>query len=269
MTTIGHVHFEGAAIHYETRGSGRPVVFVHAGFVDSRMWDPQWNELAERYQVLRYDQLGFGKSDPAPGPVARHKELAAVVRHLEIGRATFVGCSMGGTTVLDFAFENAELVDALVLVSATPSGFELEGDAPPEIARMTEAAKAGDHARVQELSLSLWLDGPNRKSGAVPTALREKVAEMNRIPVERNTYAIADAGPQPRHRPPAATTLREQRARTLVIAGALDHPEILRAAKVMTESMPNARKIVIEGAAHLPSLEKPEEFNRALQQFLA
>src|SRR5947199_31763 len=62
----------GASKHdglfYETSGRGRTVVLIHGGQMDGRMWDAQFEDLARRYQVIRLDLRGFGKSDPPRKP---------------------------------------------------------------------------------------------------------------------------------------------------------------------------------------------------------
>ena len=97
-------------------------MLVHAGFVDSRMWDEQFAALARIRRVIRYDMQGYGRSSPANGPVSRRAELNAVVQGLKIEWAAFLGCSMGGEAIIDFALEHPEQVSALIPVSAIPTG---------------------------------------------------------------------------------------------------------------------------------------------------
>ena len=91
---------------------------------------------------------------------------------------------------------------------------------------------------------------------------------MNRIPVEQSTYFLADTQPLNPLDPPAGTRLEEVRCPTLIIAGSLDHPEVLRAANEMADRIPNARKVIFEGSGHVPSYEQPEYFTRQLLDFL-
>ena len=116
---------DGARIYYETAGQGDAVLLAHAGFVDSRMWDAQFEFFARYYQVIRFDMRGYGRSDPTKGPVIRRNEIDALLRHLSIQKAALVGCSMGGANVLDFALEHPDRTQALVLVSTAPGGFEM------------------------------------------------------------------------------------------------------------------------------------------------
>ena len=79
---------------------------------------------------------------------------------------------------------------------------------------------------------------------------------------------MADAQPLNPLNPPAVQRLAEIAVPTLIVVGALDHPEILRAADVMAATIPSAEKAVIEGSAHLPNMERPDEFNQTVRNFL-
>ena len=70
-----------------------------AGFLDSGMWDNQWEAFAENYRVIRYDMRGYGKSDPLDAPTSRRAELQQVLTHLGVESAYLVGCSMSGETM--------------------------------------------------------------------------------------------------------------------------------------------------------------------------
>lgn len=263
-----YIKVDGASIYTESAGRGDTVVFLHAGFLDSGMWDAQFEALSRTHHVVRYDQRGFGRSDPAAGPVARHTELAAIFEALGISQAAIIGCSQGGTAALDFALAHPEKVAALVLVSAAPSGFQMQGEPPADLMAMFGAAQQGDLARVSELQIRLWIDGASRQPDQVDAETRAYAARMNRIAVERGTFFVADAQPPNPLDPPAAQRLGEVKSPVLVIAGGLDHPELLRAADVLAAQISGARKLVIANAAHTPNMERPDDFTRALLDFL-
>ena len=267
-TDEGTVDVGDGKLYYQVAGSGEPLVLCHAGFVDSGMWDNQWEEFGRYFRVVRFDMRDYGRSDRAQGPVSRRADLKGLLDQLGIRHAVLVGCSMGGTIVLDFALEHPERVAGLVLVSADPSGFEMQGDPPPDLLAMISAMQKGDLEQVSELQLRLWIDGPFRQPEQVDPGVRRRAAEMNRIPVEHNTWAKVDTQPLDPLDPPAIQRLDQVHVPTLIIAGALDHPELLRAAGIMEKGIPGAGKVIIAGAAHLPSMEKPAAFNRAVLSFV-
>jgi pimeloyl-ACP methyl ester carboxylesterase len=259
---------EDGSLYYEIRGEGETIVLSHAAFLDSRMFDAQWERLTQNYRVIRYDMRGYGKSSPVTGPVSRRNDLAQLLDHLAITQAHLVGCSNGGEIMLDVALEYPQLALSLTMVCSTPSGFEMKGEAPRYMFEMFDAIQSGDVDGASELQLRIWLDGMYREPEGVDVGLREKAGMMNRIPVERNTFLIADTQSINRLNPPAVSRLQEVSCPVLIVVGSLDHPEILRAADTMAASIPNAKKRVIEGSGHVPSFEQPEVFNRMLLEFL-
>src|SRR5215831_5187749 len=112
--TSGYFDLGDDKLYYEVAGEGEPLVLSHAGFVDCRMWDEQWDAFTQCYRVVRFDMRGFGRSDRAEAPVARRDDLYRLLKHLGIARAILLGCSMSGEIVLDIALEHPEMVSALV-----------------------------------------------------------------------------------------------------------------------------------------------------------
>lgn len=175
---------------------------------------------------------------------------------------------MGGEAVLDLTLEHPEMVSSLVLVSTAPSGFELEGEPPAVLLEMIGAMQQGDMARTSELQVQLWLDGSFRNPLQVDAQVRQHVLAMNRIAVNNGTWAIADMQPLNPLDPPAINRLEAVQVPTLVVVGALDHPEIIRAAEVMTRRIGGAKKVVLDTTAHVPNMEQPNEFNQTVLAFL-
>jgi pimeloyl-ACP methyl ester carboxylesterase len=249
-------------IHAESEGTGPAIVFVHADFVDGRMWDGVRARLAARYQTVAYDKLGYGRSDPATGPVVRRHELAAVVDALGLTPFHLVGCSNGGQQALDFTLEHPTRVRSLTLVNSSPSGWQPQGEMPPLLMEMFAAVQAGNVAAASELQLRIWFDGPDRDKTQFSPAIQEArrlASVMNRIYVERGTFFLADAQPLEPLAPPALSRLAEVKAPTLVVDGLRDWSENRRASRFLAERIPGARRIEVDGG-HVAPLEDPAGF---------
>lgn len=268
-TQKGYIELSDGKIYYEVAGEGETLVLCHAGFVDSGMWDGQWGAFAQQYRVIRYDMRGYGKSSVLDAPVSRREELGVVLDHLKVEKAHLLGCSMGGEVVIDYTLEHPEQVTALIAVSAVPNGFEMQGEPPAELMEMIQAAQQGDLEKVRDLQIRLWVDGPSRKPEQVDRMVRERAAGMNKITVENGTFMKADMQPLNPLNPPAAGRLGSINIPTLVIAGALDNTEIVRATNVMQKSITGAQKVIMANTAHVPNMEKPNEFNMAVLDFLS
>jgi pimeloyl-ACP methyl ester carboxylesterase len=266
--TTGYADIGNGKLYYEMEGEGETLVLRHAGFVDSRMWDGQWDSFTQQYRVLRFDMRGFGKSDPATGPVSRRHDMYCLLRKLGIKRANLLGCSMGGEMAIDFTLEHPEMVLSLVIVSGTPGGFEMQGEPPTQIMEMLQAIEMDDLELVSELQISLWVDGIYRNMRQVDPHVRLLAAEMNRIAVKNGTWAKADSRPLNPLNPTAVGRLAEINVPVLVIAGSLDHPEVLRGADLLANGVRGAKKVILSDTAHMPNMEKPAEFNRIVLDFL-
>lgn len=266
--TTGYVALDGGQTYYEDAGTGEALVLAHAGFLDSRMWDPQWKILTQHYRVIRYDMRGCGKSSVITAPLTRRVNVQGLLAYLGVSQAHFIGCSLGGQVMLDYALEHPEHVRSLSLVSVTPGGFQMQGGMPPKMREMIEAMAQRDLKAASELQLQVWIDGPFRKPSEVDVSVRRIAAEVNSIPVANKTWSINDADPLDPLDPPAAQRLHEIRVPTLIMAGALDDPEVLRAADVMASTIPQAKKVVMPDCAHVPNMERPDQFNQLVLDFL-
>jgi pimeloyl-ACP methyl ester carboxylesterase len=266
ITETGTAEIGGARIVYEVAGAGHPLLLIHAGIADSRMWDDQWPAFGERYRTIRYDLPGYGHSQLPAGPAAIHEDVAALLRFLHVERTHIVGISFGGRIALDFTLTHPEMVSALVLVCPSVSGEtpseEVERFGDEEDALL----EAGDSDGATELNLRMWVDGPRRTPEQVDPRVRERVREM-----QRHAFSV----PMPegfslrRLDPPAIERLSEIRAPTLVIVGDHDLDEKVAMAEQLATEIRSARELVIHGVAHMVPMERPAEFNQAVLDFLA
>ncbi len=255
----------GAKFYYEIAGEGPSLVLLHAGIADGRMWDEQFQVFAEYCQVLRYDRRGFGKTAMVAGAYSHHRDLFELLKLLQIEHAALVGCSQGAKIAVDFTLEHPEMTDALVLVAPALSGFVYTGDMPRQAEQMDLAEEAGDLAQINELELQIWVDGPHRTPDQVDAQVRERVREMNLIALQTPD----GLGREQPLEPAAAGRMAELHTPTLVIVGDLDTPKTLAAAGFLATHVAGARRLEMTGVAHLPNMERPEEFNRHVLAFLA
>lgn len=266
-TKTGFAEINGTQSYYELTGAGFPLVLVHAGICDARMWASQVEPLAQHYQVVRYDMRGYGQTAPVDAPYALYEDLHALLNALGSERAHLLGCSMGGGVILDFALEYPTRVASLTLVGSAPGGYT-DGVAEPEPAGWAEIVAAferGDFAPVNEYDLRTWVDGPQRTPEQVDATLRAQVAEMNLIGLRNEALGWGSAQPLD---PPAFQRLGEIQVPTLILVGDLDQPRMVRAADYMATHIRNARKVIMSGTAHLPNMEQPEQFNQLVLRFL-
>jgi pimeloyl-ACP methyl ester carboxylesterase len=256
----------GTKTYYEELGSGPPMVLIHGGLVDRRMWDEQFALFAERYRVIRYDVRWHGQSIGDGKDHSLEEDLYALLQHLEVERAVIVGLSLGGRIGIDFTLRHPEMVSALIVVGPGLSGFEFVDTENSKNNRLlVEAWQNESWEEAVEYFQRNWTDGPSRAPEDVDPEVREKVramaAENIRVPMDGKGRAM-------RLTPPAVEVLEMIEAPTLLILGELDMPDIFSIGELITSRVEGAEKVVIPGAAHMVNMEKPEEFNRAVLEFL-
>jgi pimeloyl-ACP methyl ester carboxylesterase len=171
---------------------------------------------------------------------------------------------MGGQVALDFTLAHPEMVDALILVATVLTDRPPSDTLLQQFSRIGEALQVGDVTRANEIELDMWVNGPYRSTHEVVQTVRERVCDMNAIKWSRRGE---EAQPMPLD-PPAATRLDELKVPTLIVVGDLDQPEVLDSAERLTKSITRAQSVVITGSAHLPSMEQPAQFSRAVSAFL-
>lgn len=251
-------------LHHETAGEGQAVVLLHCALCDGRQWDRQMKTFAHDFQVVRLDLPGFGRSPFPSGTFSHADDVLGLLDELGIEQTALVGNSMGGDIARDVALTAPERVWALVLVDAGHPGVERS----PEVAEYNEREnaliEAGDVGGAVDLNLRFWLDGPRRGPDVVDSGVRVRVAEMQRLALEN--YLALEAEPGPETGPEGLSG--DIRCPTLVIVGDQDQPGMLAAADRYAAEIPGARKAVIAGAAHIPSLERPDEFDALVLDFL-
>jgi pimeloyl-ACP methyl ester carboxylesterase len=267
MPETGYLEFNGGKLYYEVTGEGHPLVFIHAGIADCRMWDEQVAFFSPHYRVIRYDTRGYGKTTTTDVEYSNRRDLVALLDHLGVEKACVAGCSRGGQIATDFTLEFPERVAALIPVCAGLGGFEGGEFLPEEQARFDEIERVeelGDFDALAQMEAEYWVLGVSRTPNQVDPQVLRRVAEMNRLSFDHRN----EGGKPIVLAPPAAERLGSIRVPTLVIITDLDESVVRAMADVMANRIPGAQKLVITNSAHVPNMEHPDVFNRAVQAFL-
>jgi len=262
----GTVESNGARVYYEVEGSGEPVVLIHAGVANLRMWDDQAAALRDTYRVIRYDTRGYGRTETDAVEFSNRADVAALLDHLGVESAHVVGLSRGGMIALDFALEFPDRVRSLVVAAGGIGGYESPDDADASVFEAPDRMlEAKDWEGISEWETAYWADGPGQPAGRADPAIRAKVHDW----ILTNYRAEKEEGIPQVLDPPAVGRLGDLRAPLLVILGTLDEPGTQESMRHLAESVPGARLEVFEGAAHMLNLEQPDRFDALLRDFLA
>ncbi len=223
-------------------GDGPPLVLLHPGIGDSRIWDPIRPALTGDYRVIRYDARGFGRS---PAPTTEYTlldDLVAVLDHFGLDRVPIVGCSQGGAAALGLAVTDPARVTALVLLCPGIPGFAWPDD--PESDAAYEAAVATSPEAVARFTADIWAAG-----GPTPE-VDEQLLSSAVHAAARDTYEQRIV--------PVFDRLGEISVPSSLLVGDADWPPLIEANLQAAARIPGCELIEVPGLDHLPPLRVPD-----------
>jgi len=247
----------GQSIHYYEAGQGPAVILLHGLGANAGIWLANIGPLSAHYHVIALDQIGFGHSDK---PLIDYK-IATFVDFLygfmqsqRIVKATLVGNSLGGWIALDFALQHPEMVEKLVLVDAGGLSFE---SAPPTI--NLNPASLDDTKKVLAV---VFYNQAMVTDLAVAAVFSRHLKDNDGYTIRRTMDGIITTNQR------EDTKLSSVHTPTLVVWGANDALLPLSMGERFHSGISGSKLVAIKECGHVPQLEKPEEFNRALLDFL-
>ena len=252
----------GITIAYSDQGTGLSIVFLHDFPLNRTMWAQQVDALASEFRVITVDLRGHGESD---APLWRYTldqsadDVSALLDHLAIQQALFVGLSMGGYILFAFYRKYAARVKGMILADTRAQADTAEGrDGRFQMAQT--AYKKGPSA-IADIMI------PNLLSPATIQAKPEVVQNVRAMIENNQISGIAGDLMAMAERPDSLPLLPQISCPTQLIVGELDQATPPSDAKLMTENIPGARLVIIPHAAHLTNLEQPETFNQIVASF--
>lgn len=253
----------GIEISYRDQGSGVPAIFIHAFPLNQSMWDDQFSRLREHCRVITLDLRGFGRSESPQGPSSMD-EMAADVRglmtFLGVDRAVLVGLSMGGYVALAFYRNYPNAVSAMVLADTRASADTSE--ARERRLKSAEKAEAEGSSVIASDMIPLLL-------GETTLETRPEIVARVRSMIEANPpFVIASAQRAMAARRDSTELLASIDFPVQIVFGSEDKLTNLEEAEGLRSSIKGSRFRVIEWAGHLSNLERPEEFNKVLLEFI-
>lgn len=261
ISTIAAIN--GAGLSYEIQGEGPPLVLLNDGILDKRMWDDQVKAFAARYRVIRYDFRGWGKSSTPQEPFSLVDNLYALLTYLRIEKATLVGSFVGGGVAIDFAIEHPDMVEQVVVMTPLLHGFRYSAATESWSQTWYAVAHSGDTTRL----LHMYMDNPTlgRRLKETP-ALRKRLEAMllDNFAVYRTDFSQLLLGADP----PALHLLPAVRAPALIVTGDNVNPDIRIIMAMLQRGIRDARRVSIAHTGHLANIERPEEFNRIVLEWL-
>jgi len=257
---MSKLHVGDVALYCEISGRGQPILFIHGLGSSSRDWELQVPLFSQHYRVVTFDVRGHGQSDKPPGPYSLPLfagDAAGLIEALDLGPVHVVGISMGGMIAFQLALSAPALVKSLTIVNSGPELVlrtwqeRLNGLQRLFVARLLGMRKMG-----QILSARLF---PKLEQDELRRMFVERWAENDRRAYVNSMKALLGWS--------VVDRLDEIGCPTLVIAADEDYTPVSYK-KDYVAKMAQAELVVIEDSRHATPVERPEQFNRALMDFL-
>jgi len=250
-------------IFYEIRGSGPPVVLLHPFPCHHEFWNPVAEALDSRYRLILPDLRGHGDSEIGEGPALLQKHAGDVARVLDaagVGKAAFVGCSIGGYILFEFWRRFRERVTSLALCDTRPQSDTADGRAN----RLKAAAavlEQGTEPFIESMIPKLM--GRTTVSTR-PDLVDGARAMMRKMSAEDISLVLRGMA----ERPDSVADLKSINVPTLIVIGEEDVLSTVADGELMRQNIARSELKVVPKAGHYAPWEQPELVGKVLRQFL-
>ena len=258
----GYIDVKDGKLYYETTGHGdETIILIHDGLVHGVVWDNQFSAFSEKYNLVRYDRRGYGRSPKPEKKYSNIEDLFQVFTALKIDKAILIGMSAGGGLVIDFTIAHPEKVSKIIVVGAVVGGFTYSEHMQTRGGRLT-AADYGDPEKLLEYFVK---EDPYEIAPQNADKKEELWTLMQKFPQNidfaKNRLQII---PEKK----AINFLSEIKIPALIVIGEYDIPDVFVHAGAIESGIPNAQKVIIQNAGHLVPYEQSNEFNKQVMSFL-
>lgn len=263
MVREHRVELGGRPSRYLEGGSGWPLVMVHAFPLSADMWRPQLERPPDGWRLIAPDVRGFGAApeDPAQPPAMDDlaADVIALLDLLEIERAVIGGLSMGGYVTFAAFRQAPERFSGLVLADTRAGPDSAEGrEARRALSELVRAQ--GPAAVADQMMPKLLGETTRRERPQVEQAVRRMIVANSAVGIDGAIQAMMS-------RPDSTPLLSRISHPTLIIVGDEDVLTPPAESTSMHRAVPRSQLVTLPGAGHLSSLESPDDFSEALQNF--
>jgi pimeloyl-ACP methyl ester carboxylesterase len=265
----GFINAGNFKVYYETEGKGDALILLHAGLQDHAMWKDQVADLSKDHQVITMDMPYHGQTQGVDTTMLIADVVKTVLDSLHIEKTSIVGLSMGGTCAQDFLIAYPDRVNKAILISTGPNGEDKEHPVDsismawwPEFKR---AMDSKDTAEAAAVFTRAWAEGIYRKGDSLKAPVSQYVYATTLKNIKLHQMAH---WPSLQEHPPGIEKLSSLKMPVLIIHGDKDLPYMMETNVYLEKHITGAKRILIKDVAHMLNMEKPEEVNRLIRDFL-
>lgn len=257
------IQVDDIRMNYTDAGLGVPVVLLHGYPFNLSLWNEQVAALSSSYRVIAPDLRGLGESDASPGPATMNRmaqDVAALLDQLQISRVAIGGLSMGGYVTLAFYKQFPSRVRALILADTRAQADTEEG----KQLRFQQAEKAlaeGMAAIADSMLPKLLTPDTVSKRPELVKRVRDMMLKTKPEGAAGALLGMAERDDQ-------TALLSRITCPALIIVGQEDPITPVADSEKMKREIAGSQLVVMEKAAHVSNLERPEQFNEEMVRFL-
>ena len=265
----GTIQAGGFQVYYEREGKGEAVLLLHAGFQDHTMWKDQVAELSKHYTVITIDQPFHGNTTGMDTTTLVADIIHTVLDNLNLDKVSVIGLSMGAASAQDFAIANPEHVNKLILIASGVNGYErdhkIDSTAFAWYPVMMAALEARDTAEAAKIFTRVWAEGPYRSADSLKAPVSQYVYATTLATLKKHKIM---GWPTWQQNPPAIDKLSTIKVPVLIIHGDKDIPYMMESNMFLEKNIPGAKRVLVKDVAHMLNMEKPDEVNKRIMDFL-
>jgi pimeloyl-ACP methyl ester carboxylesterase len=257
------IDINGKKMFIKTLGNGEPLFFLHSSLLTSEMWNNQIEYFSRKYLTITYDFCGYGKSGLPNSLYSDYDDLKTIIEKKNFTKITLIGCSYGGSVALDFVLKYPENVSKLILISPAVNGYNYPF-------RLTlESIKNFRNVQKYGIEKSAELFIKNKYwSYFVPE--KNKFKEVfKHFFIGNKIFYNGNYNKKYILKPVAMKRLSEIKTNVLLIMGDKDSNFNKNAAKKLNEKICKIKFCEIKECGHLPNIEKNEEVNKIIEEYLS
>jgi pimeloyl-ACP methyl ester carboxylesterase len=257
------IDINGKNLFIKTMGNGKPLFFLHSSLLTSEMWNTQIEYFSKKYLTIAYDFCGHGKSKLPKGSYSDYEDLKVIIDKKNLPTIILIGCSYGGSVAIDFTLKYPEYVSKLILISPAINGYNYP-------LRLTlESIRNFRNVQKYGLEKSAELFIHNKYWSYFVPEENDLKEIFKKIFIGNGSFYNGKYSQKYILKPFAIKRLSEINTDVLLIIGKNDSKFNKNASEILKNKIEKIKYCEINECGHLPNMEKNEEVNEIIRDFLS
>jgi pimeloyl-ACP methyl ester carboxylesterase len=265
----GHIPAGGFKVYYEQSGEGDVVLLLHAGLQDHSMWDEQVKALSKKYRVVTIDLPFHGNTTGFDTTTLAAEVVKTVLDKLKIEKVSVAGLSMGAAITQDFIIAYPQRVNKAILISSAINGYErkfgIDSASMQWFPNFFKALEAKDTALAALVFTKTWSEGIDQQGDSLTKEASHYVYKTTLTTLKQHKMM---SWPRLSEQPLAFDAIAQVKMPVLIIHGDKDLPYVATCSEYLEKTLPQAKRVLLRGVAHMLNIERPDEVNRLIIEFL-